>query len=337
MKAAVFNGKGDFNIREVPYPQLEPDGVIVKVKAAGICGSDLHVYRRGGPDGWVLGHEFSGDIVEIGDKVSGVKIGDRVTAMSGRGCGDCYFCRRGDLVHCSKLRLLGYGIPGALAEYVSVPVFKYGVYSAGLPDNMTYEEGATAEPVSVALYAVDQVQPGPGDTAVIIGLGIIGICLIPILKSRGVSRIVVSGRRKTRLKLAQENGASLVADASRTDIVPVVNEFTAGKGADIVFECAGSPATFQQALEVAHRGAKIDLVGLYEQPVTWNPGAIVSKDVTLIGCGLKWDIPGAVNLMRDRIVDTRPMITHEFPLEKVKAAFEAQLGDEGAIKVLVKP
>jgi 2-desacetyl-2-hydroxyethyl bacteriochlorophyllide A dehydrogenase len=337
MKAAVFNGQGDFNIREMPYPQVEPDGVIVKVKAAGICGSDLHAYRRGGPDGWILGHEFSGDVVEIGARVTGLKKGDRLTAMSGRGCGQCSFCQKGDLVHCSKLRLLGYGVPGAFAEYVSVPVLNYGVYSSALPDNLTYEEGATAEPLSVALYAVNQVQPEPDDTVVIIGLGIIGICLIPILKSLGVTRIIASGRRALRLKLAGDNGAVLVVDAAGEDIVPVVNLATHGRGADVVFECAGSPAAFQQALDVCHRGAKIDLVGLYEQPVTWNPGAIVSKDITLIGCGLKWDLPGAVNLMATGKVDTRPMITHQFPLEKVKEAFEAQLKDPGAVKVLLKP
>jgi threonine dehydrogenase-like Zn-dependent dehydrogenase len=337
VKAAIFNGKGVFNIKEVPYPQLEADGVIVKVKAAGICGSDLHAYRRGGPDGWILGHEFSGDIVEIGAKVTGVKKGDRVTAMSGRGCGQCSFCLKGDLVHCSKLRLLGYGVPGAFAEYVSIPVFKFGVYSAILPENLTYATGATAEPLSVALYAADQVLPGPGDVAVIIGLGIIGICLIPILKSRGVTQIIASGRRDQRIKMARDLGASLALDAAVEDIVPAVQQATRGRGADIVFECAGSEATFRQALEVVHRGARIDLVGLYEQPVTWNPGFIVSKDLTLVGCGLKWDIPGAVNLMKSGIVDTRPMITHEFPLEKAKEAFETQLSNSAAIKVLLKP
>ncbi len=337
MKAAVFNGKGDFNIQEIPYPHLEPEGVIVKVRAAGICGSDLHAYRRGGPEGWIMGHEFSGDIVAIGDGVTGIKIGDRVTAMSGRGCGKCAFCDKGDLVHCSKLRLLGYGIPGAFAEFVSIPVFNFGVYSAALPSNMSYETGATAEPVSVALYAVNQIQPEPDDTVVIIGLGIIGICLIPILKSLGVTKIIASGHRIRRLKMARDNGAKLVLDAETDDICVAVNQFTQGQGADIVFECAGSPASFQQALNICHRGAKINLVGLYEQLVTWNPGSIVSRDITLIGCGLKWDLPGAVKLMEKGIVDTQPLITHEFSLENVKEAFETQLKDSVAIKVLLKP
>ena len=336
MRAAVFNGKGEFSVRDVPYPKVEPEGVIVKVKAAGICGSDLHVYRRGGREG-VLGHEFSGDVAEIGANVSGVKKGDRVTAMSGRGCGQCQFCQEDDIVHCSKLSLLGYGVQGAFAEYVSVPSFNFGVYSAKLPDSLSYEVGATAEPVSVALYAVQQVQPKPEHTVVITGLGIIGICIIQILKSMGLKQIIASGRRANRLKLAKESGATLVVDAAQQDVVPLVNGLTNGRGADIVFECAGSPATYQQALDMVHRGGKIDVVGLYEQPVNWNPSSIVSKDITLIGCGLKWDIPGAVDLLKDGKVDTRPMITHEFPLEKIKEAFETQIKDQQAIKVLLKP
>ncbi len=338
MKAAVFNGKGDFTIQDVPYPKVETEGVIIRIKAAGICGSDLHLYRRGGRgEGWILGHEFSGDVVEVGTPVAGVKKGDRVTVMSGRGCGQCDWCQAGDIIHCAKLTLLGYGIPGAFAEYVSVPFFNFGVYSARLPKNFSYEVGATAEPLSVALYAVKQLQPRPEDTVAVIGLGIIGICIIQILRSMGVSRIIASGRRANRLRLARESGASLVLDAAKEDIVPAVKEATLGKGVDIVFECAGSPSTFQQALDIVHKGGKIDVVGLYEQPVTWNPGFIVSKDISIIGCGLRWDIPGAVDLLKKGNADTRSLITHEFPLEKIKEAFEVQLKDENAIKVLLKP
>jgi 2-desacetyl-2-hydroxyethyl bacteriochlorophyllide A dehydrogenase len=171
----------------------------------------------------------------------------------------------------------------------------------------------------------------------VIGLGIIGICIVQILKSRGFSRILVSGRRANRLKLAKEAGASQVIDAATGDIVAAAQEFSSGKGMDAVFECAGAPSTFQQALDIVHRGAKIDIVGLYEQPVTWNPGAIVSKDLTLIGCGLAWDIPGAVKLVEDGCADTRRLITHQFPLEKIKEAFETQINDPDAIKVLLKP
>ena len=220
---------------------------------------------------------------------------------------------------------------------MSVPLFKLGLYAAKLPDTLTYEEGATAEPLSVALYAVRQVQPQPEDTVVVIGLGIIGLCILQILKTMGVKQVLVSGRRAKRLQLAKDSGANVVVDAAREDIVPIVSEATSGKRADVVFECAGSSDTFQQAIQIVHRGGKVDLVGLYQKPITWNPSYIVSNDITLIGCGLRWDLPGAVDLLQSGKVDTKPLITHEFPLEKTKEAFDTQLEAEDAIKVLVKP
>ena len=337
MKAAVFHSAHNITIEDVPYPRLEPDGVIIKVNTSGICGSDLHVYRHGRRDGMIMGHEFSGDIVEIGADVTGVEKGDRVVAISGRGCGQCYWCQQGQFIRCPKLVFIGYGFPGAFAEYISVPLFKLDLYAAKLPDTLTYEEGATAEPLSVALYAVKQVQPQPEDTVVIIGLGIIGLCIIQILKAMGVNQIMVSGRRAKRLQLAKESGATMVVDAAKEDIVPIVKELNSGKGADIVFDCAGSSTTYQQSIQMVHRGGKVNLVGLYQEPINWNPSFIVSNDITLIGCGLRWDLPGAVDLLQSGTVNTKPLITHEFPLDKTKEAFDTQLEAQDAIKVLVKP
>jgi len=337
MKAAVLYDAHDVRIEDVPNPKVEPDGAVIKVKACGICGSDLPCYKYGGCDGMRLGHEFSGDIVEVGANITGVEKGERVAAISGRGCGQCYWCQKGDWIRCSKMDILGYGFPGAFAEYVSVPFFEMGTYAARLPDTLTYEEGATAEPLSVALYAVTQTQPRPEDTVVILGAGTIGLCIIQVLKARGVTQIIVSGRRAKRLQLAEESGANVVVDAAKEDIMPVVNKVTSSKGADIVFECAGSSDSYQQALEMVHRGGKVDLVGLYKQSITWDPNFIVSNDITLIGCGLRFDLPGAVDLLQSGKVNTKPLITHEFPLDKIKEAFETQLADEDAIKVLVKP
>jgi 2-desacetyl-2-hydroxyethyl bacteriochlorophyllide A dehydrogenase len=337
VKAAVFHKAEDITVEEVPNPRVEPHGVVIKVKASGICGSDVHRYLQGGRDGMILGHEFAGDVVEIGSDVGDVRAGDRVVAMSGRGCGQCYWCRSGQFIRCSKLQLLSYGFPGGFAEYVAVPYFKIGQYAARLPSHLTYEEGATAEPLSVALYAVQQTQPQPGDTVVVIGMGIIGLCIVQILKSMGITEIVASGRREKRLQLAKEGGAKLVVDAAKDDVVPVVSEFTAGKGADVVFEVAGFESTFQQSLKMVHRGGKVGLVGLYEKPFAWSPSSIVGNDITLVGVGLRWDLPGAVELMDNGKVNTKPMVTHEFPLDRIKEAFDTQVKAPDAIKVVVKP
>ena len=337
MKAAVFHTPHEFRIEQVPYPVLEPDSVIVKVKACGICGSDLHFYNRWGKEGTILGHEFSGDVTEVGAGVKGVVPGDRVVAMSGRGCGECYWCQRGEFIRCSKLRLLSYAFPGAFAEYVLVPNFRLGSFAALLPDWISYEEGATAEPLSVALYAVEQVEPRRDDVVVVIGLGIIGIFIIQILKSLGVEHIVASGRRPTRLDLARRAGAGLVVDAAKEDVTSALKAEYGSRGADVVFECAGTAGTFDQAVQMVHRGGKIDLVGLYEKPLAnWNPGTLVSNDLNLYGCGLRWKLQGAVDLLKNGSARAQPLVTHTFPLEEIKKAFETQIQDPGAVKVLVK-
>lgn len=337
MKVAVLHGPRDIRVEDAAYPTLEPGAVIMKVRDCGICGSDLHVYRHGGAV-MRLGHEFSGDIVEVGSGVEGVKVGERVVAMSGRGCGRCYWCKQGQWIRCSQMSLLGYEVPGALAEYVLVPSFNLGQYAVRLPEGLTYEQGALAEPLSVAKYAVEQAQPRPDETVVVIGLGIIGLFILQILKSMGVSQVIASGRREKRLQLAKQvGGASVVVDAANEDVVPVVSRVTADKGADVVFEVAGTELTFQQATRSVHRGGRVELVGLFEEDFKWNPSFLVSNDIALIGCGLRFDIPGAIGLLEAGAIETEPLISHQFPLSDVKRAFDTQLGADDAIKVLVKP
>jgi len=340
MKAAVFRGK-EFAVEEVPYPTLEPNGVIVKVAAAGICGSDLHFFQRGGPPGSrgvIMGHEFSGDVVDVGAEVKGVKKGDRVVAMSGKGCGECYWCQRGEFIKCARLGFIGYAIQGAFAEYVHVPDFRIGQYCAKLTPKISYEEGAVAEPISVAWYAVTQMKPRPDEICVVIGLGVIGLAVVQILKSMGVQTIIASGRREERLRLAKESGASVVVDAAKEDAVAAVAEAAKnGRGADVVFEVAGFPQTFQQAIQMVHRGGRIDLVGLYSEPITWSPNALVGNDVNLFGCGLKWDLPGAIELLKAGKVNAKSLVTHQFPLAQAAEAFNTQLKDPKAVKVLLIP
>src|SRR3990172_9036897 len=335
MKAAVYHGVQDIGVEDVPEPKIEPGAVIMKVHACGICGSDIHSYQRGPRrPGMVPGHEFSGDIVEVGAGITGVKKGDRVVAMSGRSCGECYWCKRGEITRCSKLVMVGLGIPGAFAEYVFVPNFSLGRYAAKLPANLTYEEGATAEPVAVGYHAVVQTGPRPGDSCVVIGCGFIGLAIIQILKSMGVKQVIASGHRPKRLQLAKESGADLVVDGAKEDIVPIVKELTGNKGADIVFEVAGTETTFRQSVQMVRKGGQIDVVGLYGQPFPLSPSAF-GGDVSLINCGLRWDLPGAVDLMKKGKVHAKPLISHQFPLSQVKQAFDTANKEPDAVKVVV--
>jgi len=336
MKAAVLHGACDIRIEDRPKPIVEPDGVLVKVKACGICGSDLHPYKLGERQGTIFGHEFSGDVVEVGANVVEIREGERITGVGYRHCGQCYWCQQGQFHRCSALALLGYELPGALAEYVLIPRAQLGRTVFRLPAALTYEEGATVEPLSVAVYAVRRAQPQAEGTAVIIGAGMIGLCVVQVLKALGVSRVIVSGRRAKRLEAARESGADLVIDAAAEDAVLMVQEATSGMCADIVVECAGSPTTFQQAIDVVRGRGKIMLVGVYEESVRWDPGIAINKNVTLVGC-LGGNFPRAIELLETCEVNTKTLITHEFPLDKAREAFETQLNAQDAIKVMVNP
>jgi len=336
MKAAVFHGARDIRVEDIPDPKVEPDGIIIRVRACGICGSDLHPYRIGGPAGMIFGHECSGDVVEVGANVTGIKEGQRVTTGAFRVCQQCYWCKHGQWINCPHLVFPGPKVPGALAEYVSIPIVLPGVNVADLPDTLTHAEGATVEPLSIGLYSVTKAQPKPEDTVVVIGAGMIGLCVIQVLKTLGVSQVIVSGRRPKRLQLAKESGADVVVDAAQEDIVSVVRKLRPERLADIVIECAGSPTTFQQTIQVVHNGGKVVMLGIYEQPITWNPNTIIGRNITLIGC-LGENFPGSIDLLHTGKANTKPLITHEFPLDQVKEAFEVSLQAQDAVKVLVKP
>ncbi len=332
MKAAVMRGIKDIRTETVPDPVLEPHGVIIKVKACGICGSDLHVYKRD-EQGTIFGHEFSGDVVSVGDQVKGIAPGMRVTAVGFRPCGKCFWCSQGKGHRCSNMALLGYQFPGAMAEYVHIPFAALGRTVFPLPEELSYEEAASVEPLSISYFSVNRAQPKPDESVAVLGLGVIGLYAIQVLKSFGVTRILASGRRAARLRAATECGADVVIDAASQDPTAAVMDATAKMGVNTVVECAGQQATFDQAVAMARGGGKILLVGIYEQPLTWDPLPAISKNLSLIGC-LGGNFPASIELLRSGKVSARPLITHRFTLDQAAEAFRAQLQEPDAIKVM---
>ncbi len=336
MKAAVLREPGEIRTEIVPDPVLEEHGIIIKVRACGICGSDLHVYKQKGKEGTIFGHEFSGDVVEVGARVAGIHLGERVTAVGFRPCGKCFWCRRGKTHRCSDMALLGYQFPGAMAEYVAIPFAAPGRNVFRLPEELSYEDGASVEPLSISLFSVRRGQPGNQDTAAVLGAGVIGLNAIQILKTMGVPRVLATGRRPARLSAAEACGAAVVVDASNGDAAPALMEATSGMGVDIVVECAGTRETFNQAIEIARGGGKVILVGVYEQPLTWDPLKAMAKNLTLIGC-LGGNFPASIELIQTGKVKTRPYVTHTFRLDQAAEAFQAQLRSPDVIKVMIKP
>jgi len=336
MKAAVLCGEKDIKVQNIPEPVCEPHGVIIKVKLCGVCGSDLHVYKKDAGKGTIFGHEFSGDIVEVGSAVQGITTGMRVTAVGFSPCGKCYWCQQGKSHRCSDMALLGYQLPGAMAEYVHVPFAALGRNVFPLPEELSYEDGASVEPLSISYFSVNRAQPKENEIVAVIGLGVIGLYSIQVLKAMGVANILASGRRPSRLAAAKTCGADMVVDAAIDDAIPKIMDATGNLGVNTVIECAGKQETFDQSVVITRGGGKIMLVGVYEESISWDPISVLSKNLTLIGC-LGGNFSAAIELLKSGKAKTKGMITHVFPLDDAAQAFKAQLQDPKAIKVMIKP
>jgi len=336
MKAAVMHGAMDIRTENVPDPVLKDHGIIIKVKACGVCGSDLHEYKKDGRNGTIFGHEFSGDVVEVGSKVTGISAGTRVTAIGYIPCGKCYWCAQGKSNRCSNMAILGYQFAGAMAEYVHIPYAVLGQNVFPLPDELSYEDGASAEPLSISIFSVNRALPKEKESFAVIGLGVIGLYSVQALKAAGVSKIVASGRRPSRLEAAVLCGADVVIDAAKEDSTDAVMKATDMMGVNTVVECAGTQITFDQSIAMVRGGGKILLVAIYEESLKWNPFQVIAKNISLIGC-LGQNFPAAIELMKTGKASAKPLITHRFSLDQAAEAFKVQLTDPGAIKVMIIP
>jgi 2-desacetyl-2-hydroxyethyl bacteriochlorophyllide A dehydrogenase len=258
-------------VSDYPRPTLAKDEAIIKVKYCGICGSDLEAFQYG----MILmpiipGHEFSGEIVELGTNIRDWRIGDRVTVYPGSFCGKCYYCQRGEENLCKKMLLgLGLSINGAMAEYVKFPA----KYLFKLPDSVSYEEGAIVEPLSVGYHGVKLSKIQPGDTAVVIGAGTIGVSTIQALKLLKTDEIYVIDPNEFNRNIALQLGAK------ETKAPMQINKV----GPDFVFVCAGFPETYQNAIKIVRGGGTIILLGVHFDPVKTNYLQVIAKEATLKG------------------------------------------------------
>jgi 2-desacetyl-2-hydroxyethyl bacteriochlorophyllide A dehydrogenase len=343
MRAAVIYGPRDIRLETVEDPSIRGDEILVKVKACGICGSDIHTYKMGvmssSPNSRILGHEFSGEIVELGSAFEGLKVGDRVVGTGYRPCGQCHWCQLGQIDRCTNVRVPGYGLDGAFAEYVVVPNPALGKTLFKIPEGLGWEEAATVEPVSVACHAVERAKIQPNEVVVIVGAGMIGQGVAQAAKARGAAKVIVCEPSAKRLTMAKKLGADLALNPKETNPVDAVTEATSWKMADVVFECSGVPAAFRQALRMVRFFGRVMQVAVFEQNIELEPdlmSLMTFKNLSLRGCaGQRWAM--ALDLVRLGQVKTRDLITHEFTLDNAKEAFETQLNSDEAIKVLIRP
>jgi L-iditol 2-dehydrogenase len=343
MKALVLKEYKKFSYEDVPTPEPAADEVLVAVKACGICGSDVH-----GMDGssgrrippLIMGHEACGVIADSGSSSKRFKPGDRVTFDSTVYCGDCWFCRRGEVNLCDNRRVLGvsckeYRRHGAFAQFVSVP--ERIVYR--LPDNLAFEQAALVEAVSVAVHAVMRSPVKINDTAVVVGTGMIGLLVIQVLRQTGCRRIVAVDIDDHRLKMAKGAGADDVFNANSDPVAERVRDLTEGRGADLAFEVVGFGPTLGTAVESLRKGGAVVLVGNLKPQVDLPLQAVVTRQITLIGtCASAGEYPICLDLIARGKLDVRNCISATPPLEQGPEWFNRLYsGEKGLMKVVLVP
>ena len=339
MKAAVLHAPFDLRIEDVPKPEVKPGYVVLRVRAAGICRTDLEIYRGAGtPEELglkgglpaILGHEFSGEVSEIGEDVKGFKPGDRVTCECIIGCGVCSYCLSGKYNLCPNT--LGFS-NGAFAEFTAVPA--KGLHK--LPDNVSFEEGAVTEPTAVSVYAIERAEIKPGDTVAILGAGTMGFLCLQVARAFGADRVLLTGTRDERLELGVKLGADLTINVRREDPVKRILKETEGQGVDsVIIAAAGDPGVLGRAIKIVRRGGHIAVIGLAgRKPSQLLSDEIVFKDLTIRGVYASpntWKT--ALYLMKKNLVKPREIITHRFPLEKAPEAFRL-LDERKGVKVIL--
>ena len=344
MKALLLTAPSRLELVDFPTPLPAEGEVQLRIRACGICGSDIHGWdgssgRRHPP--LIMGHEASGEIAAVGPKVEKWKVGDRVTFDSTLYCGDCFFCRRGEVALCENRKVVGvspveYKQHGAFAEFLTVP--QRVLYR--LPANLTFEQAAMVEPVAVAVHAVRRVKINPSDTVAVIGSGMIGLFVIQALRWAGAQRIIAIDLEEKRLALARELGAT-VTIKSEGDVVGQVQKMTEGRGADISFEVVGITPTVNLALNLIRRGGSAVFVGNLAPKVEFPLQIAVTRELTIYGStGSSGEYPICIDLIARGIVRVEPMMSAVAPLEEGRAWFERLSAKDGGskyMKVVLQP
>lgn len=343
MKALVLEAYNCLEYKDVPEPGLGPEDVLVRVKACGICGSDVHgldgsTGRRIPP--LIMGHEASGVIAAVGNDVTGWQEGARVTFDSTIYCGKCHFCRRGETNLCDNRRVLGvscdeYRQHGAYAEYVAVP--QHILYL--LPDSVTFEQAAVVEALSVALHAVERTPVSLNATAVVVGAGMIGLLVIQSLRAAGCGQIIAVDLDPQRLDLARRLGADEALNPDAVDVAAQVLKRTGNRGADIDFEVVGISPTLELAIKCLRKGGALTLVGNLAPTTEFPLQTVVTRELTLYGsCASRGEYPACLDMISRGVINVDAMISAVAPLAEGASWFERlSSGELGLMKVILTP
>jgi L-iditol 2-dehydrogenase len=342
MKALVkyASGEGNVDIREVDEPRCGDHQVKLEIAFCGICGTDLHVmhdtFRNYPPV--ILGHEFSGTVVEMGRHVTGVKLGERVAGLGATAvtCGACAYCRSGHFIFCGQRRGMGHGVDGAFARYVVMrPDQLYRI-----PENFSLEEAAMSEPFAAVVQAVTEIsQVRIGDTALVSGPGPIGLLCLKLLAAEGV-RVIVAGAAgdHARLQAATGIGAAAVVNVGEQSLSDAIQQLTGGAGVDVAFECAGHPASVRGCLQSLRPMGRYIQVAICGQDIQFPIDLIFYKQLTMCGsvCYTARTWERMMKIYADGRVRMTDLISNKLPLSEWRTAF-GLCEDKRAIKVLMYP
>ncbi len=340
MKAVLYHGPGKLEVAEVAVPAIGPGEILVKVKAALTCGTDVKIFKRGHhllTPPTVFGHEFAGDVAVVEGKGSPIKEGMRVVAANSSPCNVCFFCKRGKHNLCEDI----FFNWGAFAEYIRVParIVRQNVHP--LPPALSYQEAALVEPLACVILGNEAADIQLGDTVVIAGgTGPIGLMHLQLAINRGARQVIVIGLKDKRWSAARELGAGHLIDAQTEDPVARVKELTAGRGADVVIESAGLPQVWELALKLARKGGRIVLFGGPPKgtTVSFDTALLHYGDLTIKGVfhHTPRTIEEALSLLTSGVVKAKPLISAELPLESLEEGLQMMMAGR-AVKVAILP
>jgi L-iditol 2-dehydrogenase len=335
MKGLVYTQPFRVEMMDLPEPELQTNQVLVRVRACGICGSDLLGFagkskKRIPP--LVLGHELSGEVVGVGAEVKDVECGARVSVFPLSSCGVCVYCESGRNHLCANRHLMGLDIPGGFEEFVAVPssaVFK-------LPESISYVEAALVEPLATAIHVIAKVKGEFWDSIAILGAGTVGLLVLQVARLAGFSTIAISDLSDNRLDVAKNLGADLTVNGKSQDLLQEILRFTNGNGADVVIDAVGTSKTRQQAIAAVKRGGTIALVGLNEEQTELNLYEVVAREIQICGSYAysRADFGKAIDLISSGKIDAKSWV-QKVPLDQGQEIFQnlIEQRDDNLVKV----
>lgn len=339
MHAIVTDGDENVWMEERDRPEPGPGEALVRIRAVGICGSDIELIDGVGPP-WtryplVPGHEVCGEVVELGDGVDDLPVGDRVGLHGFIHCGRCAPCRDDRYHQCDELREVGFTVDGGFREYGAFPAETL----VPLPDDVSDLEATQVDPAGCTLHALERVPTAFTDTAAVLGPGALGLYGVQLLRARGVDDVVVTGLLDERLAAAEALGAARTVNVDEADPVETIREYTAGRGVDLSLETAGAGEVVDTCLKITRKRGHVVLAGVFGESTTIEPDDIVAKELSVVGgVTAAHAVEDVIELLRRDALTIDGVVTHEFDLADYEAALSTvRERRDGVIKAVLRP